>query len=132
VPRFLSAEWIDAFDRAAQRASQLVLDDDQSDLVIQHTVTSVPGADGPEVTFHLRLTAGPARVAAGPADDPTVTFSQDHATAIGVASGATSAQAAFMAGRLRVGGRIDELLSRQGPLAGIDDLFGDLRAATEF
>ncbi|MFP4514251.1 MAG: SCP2 sterol-binding domain-containing protein [Acidimicrobiales bacterium] len=129
MPRFLSDEWIAEFDDLARSAPELVLDGDD-ELVVQHTVSGVPGRD--EVIFHLHLSAGPARVRPGPADAPTVTFAHDHETAAAVAAGQESAQAAFMAGRLRVGGQIDQLIARHGQLAAIDDVFAGLRAVTEF
>ncbi|MDZ7679574.1 MAG: SCP2 sterol-binding domain-containing protein [Acidimicrobiales bacterium] len=129
MPRFLSDEWIAELDDRARALPELVLDGDD-ELVVQHTVSGVPGRG--EVTFHLHLSSGPARVRSGPAEAPTVTFSHDHDTATALAAGEGSAQAAFMAGRLRVGGQIDQLIARHGQFAGIDDVFAALRAVTEF
>ena len=129
MARFLSDEWIEAFDQAAASTDELVLGDEGEDLVIQHVVTDPAGA--PVQTFHVHLSAGPARVRRGPAEDPTVTFTQDLDTATAIASGTETAQAAFMAGRLRVGGRVDQLIARHGELAGVDDLFASLRSETE-
>jgi hypothetical protein len=133
VVRFLSDEWIAAFDRAAARAPGLTVPPGTDDLIIQHMVTDVPRAVSPdgERAFHLRLSTGPARVLAGRADTPTVTFTQSYATAAAVATGQASAQAAFMAGELRLGGRVDRLLAHHAALAAVDDCFAELRDATE-
>lgn len=141
VARFLSDEWIAEMDSAARSSTELadLFDGTEIDrLVIEHVVTgaspSDPGDETPDVeaAFHLVLGPGPARAVAGRAADPTITFSQDHATAAAISSGRTSAQAAFMAGRLRIGGRVDLLLAHHGLLADVDDVFAEVRARTEW
>ena len=52
-----------------------------------------------------------------------MTFTQDVETAAAVNRGELSAQAAFMTGRLRVGGDVQVLLDRQPALAEVDDIF---------
>lgn len=137
--RFLSDEWIAALDDAARSSAALtgvLLSDEEggASVVVQHVVTGVPTTTDPagEVAYHVVLDDGPTRVSRGRADDPTVTFTQTYDTARAVASGATSAQAAFMAGELRLGGRVDLLLAHHGALTGIDDVFADVRARTEW
>jgi SCP-2 sterol transfer family len=132
VPRFLSDEWIDALDNAASTAPELadVLpeDADVDELVIEHVVDD----EGDERAFHLVLGHGPARAHRGRADNPTITFAQDRATASAIASGAASAQSAFMSGKLRLGGRVDLLLEHHGALAELEDVFADVRSQTEW
>jgi hypothetical protein len=132
VPRFLSDEWIAEMDAAASSAPSLVgvLPDDANitELVIEHVVDD----DGDERAYHLVLGTGPARARQGHADTPTITFRQGRATAAAIASGASSAQAAFMAGDLRLGGRVDLLLTHHGALTELDDVFADVRARTEW
>jgi putative sterol carrier protein len=132
VPSFLSDEWIDALDAAASSAPALagVLADgtDVDELVIEHVVDD----EGTERAFHLVLGHGPARAHRGRADEPTITFAQDRATASAIASGAASAQSAFMSGKLRLGGRVDLLLEHHGALAELDDVFAAVRAQTQW
>lgn len=137
--RFLSDEWIAALDDAARRSAALsgVLageGEEAVSVVVQHVVTDVPISTAPsgEVAYRVVLDDGPTRVVAGRADDPTVTFTQSYDTARAVASGATSAQVAFMAGDLRLGGRVDQLLTHHAALSGIDDVFADVRARTDW
>jgi len=136
VARFLSGEWVAELDAAASASpglADLFVDADDIDrLVVEHVVTDGPEGHGDERAFHLVLGPGPARARRGRAADPTVTFSQDRATATAIASGRASAQAAFMAGRLRVGGRVDLLLAHHGVLTDVDDVFADVRARTEW
>lgn len=132
MPRFLSDEWIAELDAAAKTAPGLVgiLPDDAgvSELVIEHVVDDA----GDERAYHLVLGAGPARARPGRSDAPTITFRQARSTAAAIASGASSAQAAFMAGDLRLGGRVDLLLAHHGALTALDDVFVDVRARTEW
>jgi hypothetical protein len=132
VVEFLSDEWIAELDSAANAASGLAgaLPDDAeiAELVIEHVVDD----DGVERAFHLVIGRDRARAVPGRADRPTITFAQDRATAAAIASGSSSAQAAFMAGELRLGGRVDLLLAHHGALAELDDVFADLRARTEW
>lgn len=130
--RFLSDEWIAALDAAAATSTALdgAIGGDEV-LVVEHVVHDGSGGDG-AVAFHLRLGSGPARVRPGHADDPTVTFTQSRATAQAIASGTTSAQAAFMAGALRLGGRVDLLIEHHGALAEVDDVFAAVRERTDW
>lgn len=119
---FLSDEWIDALDAAGALAT-LPAD---LHLVVQQVVL---GDDGPESSFVVRVLDGRVSVTAGVASDAEVTFTQDRATALAVATGATSAQAAFMDGRLRVGGDLRLVLDRADELAAVADVFAAARAA---
>ena len=65
---------------------------------------------------------------AGRVDDPDLTFTQDRATAEAIHRGDLSAQAAFMQGRLRLGGDLRAVIDRAVELATIDDLFAGARA----
>jgi hypothetical protein len=131
VPVFLSDEWIADLDAAAAAApglSSVLADDETDELVIEHVII-----DGDvERAFHLVIGHGPARARSGHAESPTITFSQDRATAVAIASGSASAQSAFMAGDLRLGGRVDLLLAHHAALAELDDVFADVRARTEW
>lgn len=135
MPRFLSDEWIADLDAAAARSEALdgiLADSVLEELVVEHVVTDLPEARTAEAAFHLVLGAGPARVRAGRAAAPTVSFTQTYATARNIASGAASAQAAFMSGALRLGGRVDLLLAHHTVLVGVDDVFADIRARTDW
>jgi predicted lipid carrier protein YhbT len=126
VLRFLSDPWIDAMARAAEAATGPQVD---PPLVLQQVVTG--RADG-EAAWSITLGAGTIVVVGGRAESPTVTFTQDVETAAAVNRGELSAQAAFMTGRLRVGGDVQVLLDRQPALAEVDDIFALVRAETTY
>lgn len=122
----MTTAWIAELDRAAAASLALTQVAEGGDLVIQQVVTD--GPEGP-VAYRIELRAGrPAVVAGeGPA---TVTLRTDHATAAAIHAGEESAQAAFMAGRLRLGGDIRALLAHREALAALDDVFATVRAGT--
>lgn len=129
MARFLSQEWLDDLD-AALRAHDQVADLTRSSrLVVEQRVG---GPDQADVVYHLVFDHGRTAVQAGPATDPTVTFSQGTDTARAIATGTESAQRAFMTGALRVGGDLQALLAHQDLLTQLDDVFAGVRAATDF
>lgn len=96
-------------------------------LVLQQIVLEDQGS---EVAYAIRVDAGHVSVVPGRVPDADVTFTQDRATAEAIAQGTLSAQMAFMAGRLRVGGDLHEVLERAGDLIDVGDLFAAARVAT--
>lgn len=126
--RYLSAEWIDALDAAAQEDAALASATGRVALVIQQEVTGGPDGD---VVWHVAVDHGSVRFLPGPAEAPDVTFQQDHATALAVGRGEQSAQTAFMIGKLRVGGDVGLLLEHQDAFGAVDDVFAAVRADTE-
>ena len=136
MAEFLSPAWLDALADAARRAGGPPAfaraegaTPAAPDLVIQQVVTL---GTGDEVCWFVSVCADGVGVAAGRHGDPDITFTQDADTAAAIASGDQSAQAAFMSGRLRVGGDVRVLLDHQDDLGRLDDLFSDVRAATTY
>lgn len=104
--------------------------DDPSD-EIAHAGADAGGGSGEDVVYHLVLDRGQVAVRTGPAEAPTVRFTQDRATAWGIATGTISAQAAFMTGRLQVGGDLRSLLDDRLGTA-LQDVFATVRSTTTF
>lgn len=119
---FLTPEWVS--DLAAAAAGAEAPPD--VSLVVQQVVLD----GGGEVAYAVRVADGRVTVTPGRVDAPDVTITQDRATAAAIARGDLSAQAAFLAGRLRLGGDLTELLSGARALATLADLFAAPRAAT--
>ena len=120
---FLSDAWIADLD-AAGRASQVA---DELRVVVQQVVVD---EDGTEVAYVVRVAEGTVRVEAGRAPDADVTFTQPRGVAAAIAQGALSAQAAFLAGDLRVGGDLAAVLEGSRALGALADVFEPARAAT--
>lgn len=122
VAQFLTDAWIDALDASGAQASV------SPDLTV--VVQQVVVDDDHEVAYVIRVGDGRVRVASGRDDTADVSFTQDRATAGAIARGELSAQAAFMDGRLRVGGDLRGLLHHAAALSALEDVFGPARAAT--
>ncbi len=123
MAEFLSVAWLSTLDAAAHGAT--VPGDLR--LVVQQVVIDQAGE---EVAYAVRVADGAVTVERGRVPDADVTFTQDRDTAVAIATGELSAQAAFIEGRLRVGGDLRALIDRARDLAVIDDVFGPARAAT--
>jgi predicted lipid carrier protein YhbT len=119
---FLTDAWLDELDDAARSATAPAM----AHLVVQQVVPD--GPEGHEVAYAVVLDEGRVRIERGRVVDPDVTFTQDRATAEAIHQGQLSAQAAFMQGRLRLGGDLRAVIDRAVELAAIDDLFGGVRA----
>jgi hypothetical protein len=122
VIRFLSDEWVEALDRAAPHGPGTHPELDG--LVVEYDVEGF--------RYHVVFSPDGVRVRAGAADDPTVTFRCDRPTATAIARGEVSAQRAFMAGRLRLGGDVTALLRAHAGIGALPDLFAAVRPATEW
>jgi len=123
VARYLSDEWLAALDRAIASTPGGV------DLVVELRVTGTGTGDGAR-TYHVDWRGERPHVVAGSADHPTVTLTQDYATAVAIARGQWSAQEAFMDGEVRIGGDLRALVSHADMLGGLDDVFGAVREST--
>jgi hypothetical protein len=125
---YLSDAWLDALTSAASATSVGEVTNG-GPLVVQTVIT-----DGPrgEVTYHLVLDGPALAVRRGRAERPTVTFTQDFETAADVASGRTSAQAAFMGGDIRVGGDVTALIEHRAALAAFDEVMASVASRTHF
>jgi predicted lipid carrier protein YhbT len=105
VPEFLSDEWLSSLARRSESAGD---DGARPGLVIQQAVTGTP--DG-EVAYVVHLGPEGVRASRGRSEGADISFTQDLATAEAIHRGEISAQAAFMAGRIRISGDLD-LLAR--------------------
>jgi hypothetical protein len=130
---YLSPAWVAALDRAARADEALAEATRDVALVVEQQVTGGPRGDA---TYHLTFDHGTVTAAPGPAPDaadvPVVRFALDHDTALAIARGTGSAQRAFMAGALQVGGDLRVLLDHQVVLSGLHDAFAAVRAETDF
>ena len=129
MARFLSPEWIAEAGAAAAASAELAGATADVQLVVQEVVTGGPDGD---VRYVVAIDRG--RTELRPGDDPAadVTFVLDWATAVAVATGATSAQDAFTTGRLQLRGDVAALLRHGRALNGLDHVFAGLRATTQF
>jgi hypothetical protein len=111
---FLSEAWVAALSARLAGAGP---GSDTPAVVVQQHVTDGPAGD---VYYHLELDADGGRAEPGPADRPTVTFTQDWATARALHDGTLTPQEAVLSGRLRVEGTVTDLVPWAAVLAAVD------------
>ena len=126
---FLSPEWIADLDAAAQASNELRAAMGDISLTVQQIVAE---PDAEVTSWYVAVDRGNVAVRAGRADHADVTFRQDRATATAVGRGELSAQAAFMLGRLQVGGEVALLMAHQNAFSGLDDVFAQVRDRTTY
>lgn len=122
--RYLTDEWLRAATDAVRTVDPL-----PEDVTIGFVVSADHAGD--ESTYALDLGPGPVRYHRD-AERAGLTLHLQHSTAVAIATGALSAQRAFLDGELTVGGDMRLLLGHASQLASIDDHLRALRAATEF
>ena len=127
--RYLSLAWIRELTREVAESETL------AELAAEHTigVTQVV-TDGPEgdVTYHLQVGDGFATFGAGAADPEHVRMEQSWETAVGVATGATNAQEAFITGRILLFGDQQALMAAQPVFGALDSIFSTVRGRTRY
>ena len=126
--RYLSPEWFAAIQDAAEAARPADPPGDDALLVLRQVVTG--GPDG-EVTYRVAVQGGTVTVSPGDGA-ADVTLAQDYGTAIALQQGRLSVQAAFMTGRIRVGGDVGALLAHHERLRRVDATFESVRARTDY
>jgi putative sterol carrier protein len=125
VVKFLTEEWISALDHEARAQPTGITEP----FIVEYRVQ----LEGPEpFVYHIRFNDGAINVRTGRAATPTVVLSTDRDTAHGVAANTLSAQAAFMAGRLRLDGDTMALVRNHDALAKLDAVFASVRTVTEY
>lgn len=122
---FLSDAWLSELSDAAAAAEM----PDGARLVVQQVVVE---PDGSETAYAVRVEDGRLAVVPGRAEAFDVSFTQHRRTAVAIARGERSAQAAFLAGDLRIGGDVTRLSSQAALLGAISDLFARVRATTQW
>ena len=123
MPEYLSPDWFAAAAELVAGSATLAERSQGVHLVLEQTVH-----DGTaEISWALRFDDGSASLVTGRADDATVSFSCARDTADAIHSGERSAQAAFIAGDLRIGGDVSALMQHASLFADLDDVLATLR-----
>ncbi|MGH8999683.1 MAG: SCP2 sterol-binding domain-containing protein [Acidimicrobiia bacterium] len=123
--RFLSDEWVEALDAAAQTLPV----PSEVDLTVQQVVHR-PGSE--DARYHLVFAQGVLRVRPGQAPAPVVTVTQTYEVARALARAEVNAQQALAEGRLRISGGVEALARYGKALGAIGDVFAPVRAVTEY
>jgi hypothetical protein len=139
VPRFLSAEWIDAFDDALE---DVVLPEPGADAGIaassgRFTVAQhVHGGPDGDVTILLTVDGGSLRVARVDGADlearPDVTIVLSYEDAAALSTGELPAAEAIRAGRIKVRGDLSVLAAGQAMMVAAQPYIHALAAGTTY
>lgn len=129
MAQYLSDEWLELASSALAEDEALRTAAADLDLTIQYEVTGAPGG---KRAYAIRFDHGVAGIEPGAHADAPVSFTLDYDTAASIAKGELSAQAAFMQGRLKLGGDVGVLIRQHAAFDGLGDALGPLRATTEF
>lgn len=120
---YLSDAWFEAAAAEIAASAELRAASSGVHLTLQQSVI-----DGDEtLVWHVHFADGEVGLHRGATPSPTVTFSCDRATAEDIRNGEHSAQSAFMAGRLQLGGDVRMLLDNGPLLASLNDALAPLR-----
>ncbi|MDA8343091.1 MAG: SCP2 sterol-binding domain-containing protein [Actinomycetota bacterium] len=138
MPRFLSAEWVGAFDLAvrdqvlADPADDTGLVGSSGTFTVRQVVTGAPGGD---VVVVLRAERGRLRLALGTpesGDGADVTISLAYEDAAALSDGSLPVAEALSGGRIRVRGDLSVLVDAQRMLARGRELVADLAGQTTY
>ena len=120
---YLSPAWFTEADALLRSSEAMAAQSQGVQLVLEQRV----GAGDDAAVWHVQFADGVVSLTEGPAVAADVVFASDAATAEGIRNGSLSAQAAFIAGDLRVEGSINALLEHAELFATLEDVLGPLR-----
>jgi putative sterol carrier protein len=129
VVQYLSDEWMDEAGVALAAAPGLRDVAGDEPVVLQYEVAAAPGG---KRSYALRFERGAVAIEPGPHKDASASFALDYDVAAEIARGDLSAQAAFMQGRLKLGGDVMVLVRHHALFDGLEDALGELRGRTEY
>lgn len=129
MPGYLSNAWFDELNDAIASNSPTPSSTGGTSLELQQIVIDTPEGD---VAYWVRLDAANLTVGRGRLADPDVTITETYATAVAVVRGELSTEAAFLAGRVRVGGDLRALSIHQSRLQRVSAAVAGVRDRTTY
>ena len=126
---YLSNEWINAVAEGIKLNNEIAAVARDNSVSVTQIVTGTPHGD---VTYHLESHDGKITFANGPATVSDIAFTQDWATAVGVATGKINAQEAFISGKIRFKGDHERVIATQPLFLALDVVFSAVNATTNF
>ena len=126
---YLSNEWISAVADGIKANNEIIAVARENTVSVTQIITGTPRGD---VTYHLESRDGKITFASGPATVSDIAFTQDWATAVGVATGKINAQEAFISGKIRFKGDHERVIATQPLFLALDVVFSLVNANTNF
>ncbi len=127
--RYLSAEWVQAISDAVATDSKLQQLAAIHLVGLTQVVTGTPHGD---VTYHLQVRDGVARLDTGVASPEDVRFTEPYETAVAVATGMLNAQEAFINGHIKFVGDHQKLIDAGDVFAALNPIFDNVRKTTDY
>jgi putative sterol carrier protein len=112
--KYLSQEWIDAYNTAVAGDDAVRAAMKGKSAVIQMVVAEAPEG---QIRYWLRIGDGTVSTGLGDADNADVTISQSYDTSAKVNSGELDGQKAFTQGKVKIKGKMLKMMQLRGPLA---------------
>ena len=126
---YLSNEWINAVAEGIKLNNEIAAVARDNSVSVTQIVTGTPHGD---VTYHLESRDGKITFASGPATVSDIAFTQDWATAVGVATGKINAQEAFISGKIKFVGDHQKLIDAGDVFAALNPIFEEVRLNTSY
>ena len=111
MAKFLTGEWLAALTETVNANDEFTTAIANVDLTLQFETTDAP--EGTEGTYYLAIADGGLAAAAGPAEEPDATISNDYETAVAISKGELNTQMAFMTGKMKVSGNMAKIMMNQ-------------------
>jgi putative sterol carrier protein len=112
--KYLSPEWIDAYNAAVAADDGVHKALKGKSAVIQMVVADAPAG---EIRYSLRIGDGTAAASLGDATDAEVTIRQSYETSAQVNKGELDGAKAFTQGKVKITGKMMKMMQLRGPLA---------------
>ena len=112
--KYLSPEWIDAYNQAVAADDAVRKALKGKSAVIQMVVADAPAG---EIHYALRIGDGTAAASLGDATDAEVTIRQSYETSAQVNKGELDGAKAFTQGKVKISGKMIKMMQLRGPLA---------------
>ena len=112
--KYLSPEWIDAYNAAMAGADSVAAAMKGKSAVLQMVISEAPEG---EVRYWLRIGDGTASASLGDAADAEVTIRQSYETSALVNKGELDGAKAFTQGKVKISGKMIKMMQLRGPLA---------------
>jgi len=121
--KYLSPEWIDAYNSAMAADDSVRQALKGKSAVIQMVVVDSPDGD---IRYWLRIGDGTASVGLGDADSAEVTISQSYETSAQVNNRELDGQKAFMQGKVKITGKMLKMMQLRSPLAEVQKVLATI------
>jgi putative sterol carrier protein len=112
--KYLSSEWIDAYNAAVAGDDSVRRALKGKTAVIQMVVDDAPAG---EVRYSLRIGDGTASASLGDVEDAEVTIRQSYETSAQVNKGELDGAKAFTQGKVKITGKMMKMMQLRAPLA---------------